>query len=115
MGLAALVLLLLSSSPRFPQGLANSSGLVGKYLMINGYHEVFATFDEPLNEFKSVAVTRVLHDFYEIDPKLGFYGGGGIDARWGITPMGFALENVPPGAPRWGKNYKAGRSPIRAR
>ncbi len=99
-------LLLLSSSSRFPQGLANSSGLVGKYLMINGYHEVFATFDEPLDEFKSVAVTRVLHDFYEIDPKLGFYGGGGIDARWGITPIGFALENLPPDAPRWGKDYK---------
>ena len=50
-------LLLLSSSPRFPQGLANSSGMVGKYLMINGYHEVFATFEQPLNEYTSVAVT----------------------------------------------------------
>jgi choline dehydrogenase-like flavoprotein len=100
-------LLLLSSSPRFPQGLANSSGLVGKYLMINGYHEVFATFDEPLNEYKSVAVTRVLHDFYELDPKLGFYGGGGIDARFGMTPIGFALGAVPSDAPRWGKAYKS--------
>jgi choline dehydrogenase-like flavoprotein len=99
-------LLLLSSSPRFPQGLANSSGLVGKHLMINGYHEVFATFDEPLNEYKSVAVTRVLHDFYELDPKLGFYGGGGIDARFGTTPLGFALGTMPSDAPRWGKAYK---------
>src|SRR5271157_661477 len=99
-------LLLLSSSPRFPQGLANSSGLVGKYLMFNGYNEVYATFDEPLNEFKSVTDTRVLHDFYELDPKLGFYGGGGIDARWGITPIAFALGSVPSGAPRWGKAYK---------
>jgi len=74
--------------------------------MINGYREVFATFDEPLNEFKSVAVTRVLHDFYEMDTKLGFYGGGGIDARLGVPPMGFALGNVPAGAPRWGKDYK---------
>jgi choline dehydrogenase-like flavoprotein len=100
-------LLLLSSSPRFPHGLANSSGLVGKYLMINGYHEVFATFDEPLNEFKSVTDTRVLHDFYEIDPKLGFYGGGGIDARFGDQPIGFALGAQPNEAPRWGKAYKS--------
>ena len=99
-------LLLLSSSPRFPQGLANSSGLVGKYLMINGYHEVFATFDEPLNEHKSISVTRVLHDFYEIAPKLGFYGGGGIDARLGTPPIMFALEALPGDAPRWGKEYK---------
>ena len=75
--------------------------------MINGYHEVFATFDEPLNEYKSVAVTRVLHDFYELDPKLGFYGGGGIDARLGTTPIGFALGAVPSDAPRWGKAYKS--------
>ncbi len=100
-------LLLLSSSPRFPQGLGNSSGLVGKYLMINGYHEVFATFDEPLNEYKSVAVTRVLHDFYELDPKLGFYGGGGLDARLGTPPIRFALGAVPSDAPRWGKAYKS--------
>jgi len=99
-------LLLLSSSSRFPQGLANSSGLVGKYLMINCYHEVFATFEEPLNEYKSVAVTRVLHDFYELDPKLGFYGGGGLDARFGITPTWFALGAVPEDVPRWGKAYK---------
>ncbi len=99
-------LLLLSKSKHFPQGLANSSGLVGKHLMFNGYHEVFGTFDEPMNEYKSVAVTRVLHDFYEIDPKLGFYGGGGLDARFGTTPMGFALGSVPEGAPTWGKAYK---------
>jgi choline dehydrogenase-like flavoprotein len=99
-------LLLLSSSARFRQGLANSSGLVGKYLMVNGYHEVFGTFEEPLNEFKSVAVTRVLHDFYELDPKLGFYGGGGLDARFGDPPIGFALGAVPSDAPRWGKAYK---------
>jgi len=99
-------LLLLSSSSRFPQGLANSSGLVGKYLMINGYHQVYATFDEPLNDYKSVAVSRVLQDFYELDPKLGFYGGGGLDARFGMTPMSFALGAMPSGAPSWGKAYK---------
>jgi choline dehydrogenase-like flavoprotein len=99
-------LLLMSSSPRFPQGLANSSGLVGKYLMINGYHEVLATFAEPLNEYKSVAVSRVLHDFYELDPQLGFYGGGGIDARLGVPPIAFALSDLPEGTPRWGEAYK---------
>ena len=99
-------LMLLSASPRFPQGLANSSGLVGKYLMINGYHEALGSFDEPLNEYKSVAVTRVLHDFYELDPKRGFYGGGGLDARFGTTPVLFALGSMPGDVPRWGKEYK---------
>jgi choline dehydrogenase-like flavoprotein len=99
-------LLLLSSSGRFPQGLANSSGMVGKNLMVNGFSMVQAAFEHPLNDYTSAAVSRVLHDFYEIDPKLGFYGGGGLDARFGQTPIGFALGSVPPAVPRWGKAYK---------
>jgi len=100
-------LLLMSKSNLFPQGLANSSGLVGKYLMINGGAGATGLFEHPLNDYKSVAVSRVLHDFYSIDPKHGFYGGGGIDARFDATPIGFALGAMPPDAPAWGKEYKA--------
>lgn len=99
-------LLLLSSSPRFPNGLANSSGLVGKYLMFTGWTLTAGVFDEPLNEFKSVMVTRVLHDFYEADATRGFYGGGGLDARFDFMPIGFALSGLPPDVPRWGAEYK---------
>ncbi len=99
-------LLLLSSSPQFPNGLANSSGLVGKHLMINGFSTILASFDQPLNDYKSAAVSRVLHDFYEIDPTLGFYGGGGLDARFGQGPIWFALSPQPPEVPRWGTAYK---------
>jgi choline dehydrogenase-like flavoprotein len=101
-------LLLMSESSRFPQGLANSSGLVGKYLMPNGHSLSQAIFDEPLNEYKSVQVTRIVHDFYEHDPKRGFYGGGGIDARAFVqaTPILFSETGLPPGSPRWGKAHK---------
>ncbi len=101
-------LLLMSESSRFPGGLANSSGLVGKYLMANGHSLAYAYFDEPLNEHKSVQVTRIVHDFYENDPKRGFYGGGGIDARAFIqaSPILFAETGLPPNAPRWGKAHK---------
>jgi len=57
-------LLLNSASARFPQGLANSSGVVGKYLMFNTYFEVNAQFEQPLNEFKSVQNSRMVLDFY---------------------------------------------------
>ena len=57
---------------------------------------VLAAFEQPLNDYTSAAVSRVLHDFYEIDPKLGFYGGGGLDARFGAAPISFALGAVPP-------------------
>lgn len=99
-------LLLMSKSNRFPQGLANSSGLVGKYLMFNTDSIVQGTFEHPLNEYKSIEVTRIMHDFYEIDPKLGFYGGGGLSARFLWAPISFAMGGVPPTAPQWGSDYK---------
>ena len=100
-------LLLLSANKQFPDGLANSSGLVGKYLMLNSGGISIGVFDQPLNDYKGFAVSRILHDFYELDPqKVGFYGGGGIDARFDATPIGFAMGGLPPGTPRWGKTFK---------
>jgi len=100
-------LLLLSESAQFPHGLANSSGLVGRNLMLNSGAIVFATFDEPLNDYKGFAVSRIFHDFYEMDlQKTGIYGGGGLDARFDLTPITFALGALPPGTPKWGKDFK---------
>jgi choline dehydrogenase-like flavoprotein len=98
-------LMLNSASNRFPQGLANSSGVVGKYLMFNQGSGVHAQFEHELNEYKSVQVTRIIHDFYDADPKRGFYGGGGIDARMGAQPAGWALASGGE-LPRWGVEYK---------
>ena len=97
-------LLLMSADARFPDGLANSSGLVGKNLMINQGTSSFGVFEHELNEYKSVQATRVVHDFYDADPKRGFYGGGGIDSRIGPNPALWSLSG-PPG-PQWGKAYK---------
>src|SRR5579859_450968 len=109
-------LLLLSTSKQFPDGLANSSGLVGKYLMMNSGPSAMAVFEHPLNDYKGVAVSRILHDFYELDPqKVGFCGGGGLDARFDMTPINFAtsgydLGGLPPATPKWGKEFKAALS-----
>ena len=99
-------LLLMSKSKRFPEGLANSSGLVGKYLMWDNGGEALGLFEHPLNEYKGIQVTRLIHDYYASDPKRGFYGGGGIDARFDFYPAGFALSGLPPDTPRWGSEFK---------
>jgi len=99
-------LLLMSASNLFPRGLANSSGLVGRYLMFNGGGGATGLFDKPLNEYKSVVDTRMVHDFYDSDPRRGFYGGGGIDSRGPWQPMSFAQGGLPPGSPRWGSEWK---------
>jgi choline dehydrogenase-like flavoprotein len=101
-------LLLMSTSAAFPQGLANSSGTVGKYLMLDNSPYGFGVFDHPLNEYKSIVVTRVLHDFYRSDPKRGFYGGGGLDSRFDYLPAGFALDAMPKDGPQWGAEWKRG-------
>lgn len=88
-------------------GLANSSGKVGKYLMFNTNPVGYGLFEHPLNEYKSVQVTRIIHDFYDADPGRGFYGGGGIDGRMFFGPLPFALWGGSPGSPRWGAGYKA--------
>ncbi len=99
-------LLLMSANSSFPQGLANSSGVVGKYLMFNYASRTAGVFEHELNEYKSVQVTRILHDFYDSDPKRGFCGGGGLDARIGPQPMVWASRTALEG-PSWGSAYKA--------
>ena len=99
-------LLLLSKSNQFPNGLANNSGIVGKHLMVDTGLLAMGLFDQPLNEYKSIQVTRLLMDFYDSDPKRGYFGGGGIDARFDWNPISFALDGLPKDAPRWGSGYK---------
>ena len=104
-------LLLLSATKQFPDGLANSSGLVGKYLMFNSNARSVGLFEHPLNDYKGPVDCRILHDFYELDPqKVGFYGGGALDARFDFTPYFFAVGGLPPDTPRWGRAFKSALS-----
>src|SRR5258707_7948729 len=64
-------LLLLSANKQFPNGLPNSSGIVGKYLMLNSGRVTNAIFDHPLNDYNGFAVSPLLHDFYDLDPPKG--------------------------------------------
>jgi choline dehydrogenase-like flavoprotein len=97
-------LLLNSATNGFERGLANGSGAVGRYLMFNKGGGAAARFEHPLNEYKGANVTRVIHDWYDSDPKRGFYGGGGFDARSG-GPLTWG-QNVPDGTPEWGQGFK---------
>ena len=58
-------LLLLSSSGHYPNGLANSSGLVGKNLMVHPASEVLARFEQPVDHYTSPPVGILTQDFYE--------------------------------------------------
>ena len=99
-------LLLLSKSPKFPDGLANSSGVVGKYLMTGNGAGANALFEHELNDFKGVISGAGIVDYVPSDPKRGFYGGGRLTARGFDTPISYGLNGLSPGSPRWGAGYK---------
>jgi choline dehydrogenase-like flavoprotein len=98
-------LLLLSKSKLFPNGLANSSGIVGHYLMSGNGGGATGLFEHPLNDYKGAVTGMAILDFVPSDPKRGFYGGGRMTARGQQTPIGYALGG-PHDAPTWGAGYK---------
>jgi len=78
-------LLLLSTSARFPDGLANSTGLVGKRLMMHPYAAVVGFYDDPLDSWVGPG-GHLIHSmqWYETDQTRGFVRG----AKWQVMPTG---------------------------
>jgi len=74
--------------------------------MFNGGAFAGGLFEHEVNGYRGVHVSRIVHDFYELDPALGIVGGGGIDTRFDFPPIAFALFGLRPDAPRWGSEYK---------
>ncbi|PSP82903.1 GMC family oxidoreductase [Halobacteriales archaeon QS_6_64_34] len=60
-------LLLLSTSDTYPDGLANSSGVVGNYFMDHPIVSVTAELDQPTNQEPIGFHTRESHQFYDHD------------------------------------------------
>jgi len=96
----------MSKSNLFPDGLANSSGMVGRHLMFNGNGYAGGVFEHEINGYRGTVNTRVIHDLYELDPRLGLIGGGGFDFRFHTQPISFALRWMRRDGPRWGPEYK---------
>ncbi|HEY6227013.1 MAG TPA: GMC family oxidoreductase [Verrucomicrobiae bacterium] len=83
-------ILLLSANSTFPNGLANSSGVVGKYLMSHPTWQVFGTFDDPVNAFKGMQMGHVMvQDFYAPSAKND-YARGFILLSYMMTPITYA-------------------------
>jgi choline dehydrogenase-like flavoprotein len=75
-------LLMLSSSTDAPDGLANSSGLVGRNLMMHPYMAIRGSFDEPIESWMGPWGNRLYSlQFYETDQSRGFVRG----AKWSLN------------------------------
>lgn len=95
-------LLLNSACPGFEEGLANSSGLVGKYLMVQAGNVVLGRFDELIRMYKGPPAHSLTEEFYETDPKRGFARCFAVQTV-GPLPIAFARQMmVAKGAWGWG-------------
>jgi len=68
-------LLLNSASSAFPEGLANTSGMVGKNFMRHMYGFVYAEFERPVNMHRGNPTAGLIRDEARHDPSRGFGGG----------------------------------------
>ncbi len=103
-------LLLLSRSRAFPQGLANSSGLVGRNLMFHHHAAVRFLTEESALGVTGIDAYRAVDDLHPSDPKRGFIRGGVVAEVNAFTrqPIVYALMGA--GHPRlrraWGAAFK---------
>ena len=93
-------ILLNSKSGKFPNGLANSSGLVGKNFMFHPYASAFGTFDEDLEGHKGPTPLNLMcSEFYETDLSRGFVRGYSYQVTRSKSPLATAIgPEVPWGA-----------------
>jgi choline dehydrogenase-like flavoprotein len=83
-------LLLLSVNSTFPDGLANSSGMVGKGLMSHPTWQVFGTFDEAVNAYKGMQMGHVMvQDYLAADARRGC-ALGFVLISYMMTPITYA-------------------------
>jgi choline dehydrogenase-like flavoprotein len=102
-------LLLVSANGNCPSGLANSSGLVGRRLMMHPFGTVVGLFADDLGSTHGMWGQH-LHslEFYETDTSRGFVRG----AKWGLQPTGgpVAMTRGYPWGDNaiWGAGFHAG-------
>ena len=99
-------LLLNSVSARFPNGIANSSGLVGKNLMFHPVTWAQGYFAERLDSHKGPAACCILSkQFYETDTARGFVRGYNMQVSRGAGPLGTAMAGLMTGTIPWGPGH----------
>jgi choline dehydrogenase-like flavoprotein len=94
-------LLLNSASSMFPDGLANSSGQVGKNYMRHMTGSVYGIFEKPVHMYRGTTMAGIIQDEAKHDPKRGFAGGYELETlSLGLPFMAAFLD---PGA--WGRSF----------
>jgi len=94
-------LLLNSATSMFPDGLANSSGQVGRNYLRHMTGSVYAVFDKPVKMWRGTTMAGIIQDEARHDPSRGFVGGYEMETLALGLPFMAAFLN--PGA--WGREF----------
>jgi choline dehydrogenase-like flavoprotein len=94
-------LLLNSASSRFPDGLANSSGQVGRNYMRHMTGSVYAMFEHEVHMYRGTTMAGIVQDEAKHDTSRGFAGGYEMETISLGLPFFAAFLN--PGA--WGADF----------
>lgn len=99
-------ILLNSKSSKFPDGLANSSGLLGKNLMFHPVAFSQGVFEERLDSHKGPQGCCILSkEFYETDLSRGFVRGYNMQITRGAGPFNTAIQGYASGQIPWGPDH----------
>ncbi|WP_313056283.1 GMC family oxidoreductase [Pseudomonas lopnurensis] len=94
-------LLLNSHSSRFPHGLGNGAGMVGRHYMRHTTGSVYAEFEEPVHFYRGTVMAGIVSDEVGHKPERGFAGGYEMETISLGLPFMAAFFN--PGA--WGRDF----------
>ena len=94
-------MLLNSASSMFPDGLANSSGQVGRNYMRHMTGSVYAVFDKPVKMWRGTTMAGIIQDESRHDPSRGFVGGYELETL--ALGLPFMAAFLDPGA--WGREF----------
>ena len=94
-------ILLNSASSKYPDGLANSSGQVGKNYMRHMTGSVYALFDKPVNFYRGTTMAGIITDESRHDPSRGFVGGYEMETL--ALGLPFMAAFLDPGG--WGREF----------
>lgn len=97
-------LLLNSASSKFPDGLANSSGQVGRNYMRHTTASVYAAFDRPVHMYRGTTMAGIIRDEGRNDPTRGFVGGYEMETI--SLGLPFLAAFLKPGG--WGRSFTSG-------
>ncbi len=96
-------LLLLSATPRWPQGLGNDHDVVGRYLMVQGAPQTAGRFDAEVRAYKAPPPEASTEAFYETDPTKAYRRGFSLQT---VSPLPIGWSEHVTAQGHWGESLR---------